>query len=44
MKDSVLHETNKIDLFGLLQVNPALISAFTVTGVLFVFALIVRIL
>lgn len=43
MKDSVLHETNKIDLFGLLQVNPALISAFTVTGVLFVFALIVRI-
>lgn len=43
MRDSVLHDTNKIDLFGLLEVNPALISAFIVTGVLFIFALIVRI-
>ena len=42
MRDSVLHETNKINLFGL-EVNPAVISAFTVTGVIFVFALAVRI-
>ena len=42
MRDEVLHETNKINLFGL-AVNPGLISAFTVTGVIFVFSLIVRI-
>ena len=42
MRDEVLHETNKINLFGL-SVNPGLISAFTVTGVLFVFSVIVRI-
>ena len=43
MKDAVLHETNKISLFGLLDVNPGLISAFTVTGIIFIFCLIVRI-
>lgn len=43
MRDSVLHETNKINLFGL-EVNPAVISAFTVTGMIFVFALAVRII
>ncbi|MBQ8525773.1 MAG: F0F1 ATP synthase subunit A [Clostridia bacterium] len=43
MRDAVLHETNKISLFGLKDVNPGLISAFTVTGILFVFSLIVRI-
>ncbi len=43
MRDSVLHETNKISLFGLMDVNPGLISAFTVTGVIIVFSLIVRI-
>ncbi len=42
MRDEVLHETNKINLFGL-EVNPGLISAFTVTGAIFVFSLIVRI-
>ena len=42
MRDSVLHETNKINLFGL-EVNPAVISAFTVTAMIFVFALAVRI-
>ena len=42
MRDEVLHETNKINLFGL-EVNPGLISAFAVTGIIFVFALIVRI-
>ena len=43
MRDAVLHDTNKISLFGLKEVNPGLISAFTVTGVLFVLALILRI-
>ncbi len=42
MRDQVLHESNKISLFGL-EVNPGLISAFSVTGVIFVFSLIVRI-
>ena len=43
MRDEVLHETNKISLFGLMDVNPGLISAFTVTGILFVFSLVVRV-
>ncbi len=43
MRDAVLHDTNKISLFGLIEVNPGLISAFFVTAILFVFALIVRI-
>lgn len=43
MRDAVLHETNKISLFGLKDVNPGLVCAFTVTGVLFVFSLCVRI-
>lgn len=43
MRDAVLHETNKISLFGLMDVNPGLISAFTVTAIFLVFALIVRI-
>lgn len=42
MRDAVLHEKNKVALFGL-EVNPGLISAFTVTGIFFVFALICRI-
>lgn len=43
MRDAVLHESNKISLFGIMEVNPAVVSAFTVTGILLVFALIVRI-
>jgi len=43
MKDAVLHETNKISLFGIMDVNPSVISAFIVTGILLVFAAIVRI-
>ncbi len=43
MRDAVLHETNKISLFGLTDVNPGLISAFTVTGILFAVLLILRI-
>ena len=43
MKDAVLHESNKINLFGIKEVNPSLISAFVVTAVLLIFALIIRI-
>ena len=43
MRDAVLHETGKISLFGIKDVNPGLVSAFTVTAVLFVFSLCVRI-
>ena len=42
MKDAVLHADNKISFFGL-EVNPALISAYTVTGIVLLFALILRI-
>lgn len=44
MRDAVLHEENKISLFGWLAVNPAVVSGFTVTGVLLVFALLARLL
>ncbi len=43
MGDAVLHGDNKISLFGLLEVNPGLISAYVVTGVLILFALCVRV-
>ena len=43
MKDAVLHETGRIDIFGKIQVNPALVSAWIVTGILIVFAVITRI-
>ena len=39
MRDAVLHETNKISLFGIKDVNPAAISGFTVTGILLLLAL-----
>lgn len=42
MRDSVLHQNDRINFLGM-QVNPGAISAFTVTGIVFVFALIVRI-
>ena len=42
MQDAVLHEGDKIDLFGLM-VNPGLISAYIVMGVILLFAAIVRI-
>ncbi len=42
MRDGVLHEDNKISLFGLL-VNPALISAYIVSAVLILAAVIIRI-
>ena len=43
MRDAVLHGSNKISLFGLKEVNPAYISALTVTVVMLLFALIVRV-
>ena len=42
MRDAVLHEESKMSLFGL-PVNPGLISAFLISGILLLFALIVRI-
>jgi len=43
MKDAVLHEHVKVSLFGIKDVNPGLISAFTVTGIILIFSVIVRI-
>ena len=43
MRDAVLHEHLKVSLFGLIDVNPGLISAYVVTAVLIVFALVCRI-
>lgn len=43
MVDAVLHEQNKISFFGFLDVNPAVVSAFTVTGVLLALAVVLRI-
>lgn len=43
MLDGVLHERNKISLFGL-SVNPGLISAFVVTGILLLSAALIRII
>lgn len=42
MKDSVLHEHNKMSFFGL-EVNPGLISAYMVTAILLLGAALVRI-
>lgn len=43
MRDAVLHESNKISLFGLKDVNPAIISAMVVTLSLLAVALVIRI-
>ncbi|HIU87502.1 MAG TPA: F0F1 ATP synthase subunit A [Candidatus Avilachnospira avistercoris] len=42
MRDAVLHDVNRISLFGIKEVNPAVISAFSVTGILLLLALILR--
>ena len=42
MKDAVLHEKNRISLFGIKDVNPGLISAYCVTGIFLVIGLLVR--
>ena len=43
MRDAVLHENDKIDLFGIALVNPAVVSGFVVTGVLLLAAALLRI-
>ncbi|MBR5767425.1 MAG: F0F1 ATP synthase subunit A [Clostridia bacterium] len=43
MRDGVLHEKNRISFFGF-EVNPALISAYTVTAILLFAALLIRII
>ena len=43
MRDAVLHDINKVSLFGIKDVNPALIAAFIVSGIMITFALICRI-
>ena len=43
MRDAVLHEDNKVGLFGLMDVNPAVVSGFVVTGVLLLLAVLARI-
>lgn len=43
MRDAVLHESNKISLFGIKDVNPALISAYTVTAIVLIIAACIRI-
>ncbi len=43
MRDAVLHEDNRISLFGLKDVNPALISAMIVTVFLLIVAALIRI-
>ncbi len=43
MRDAVLHNTNKVSLFGIVDVHPSVISAFAVTGSLLFIALLIRI-
>ena len=43
MRDAVLHDVNQVSLFGLKVVNPGLISAFLVTAVLLITALLIRV-
>ena len=42
MRDAVLHDMNKVSLFGIMDVNPGFIAAMIVSGILIVFALICR--
>lgn len=43
MKDAVLHENAKINLFGL-SVNPSVVSAFIVTAIILLLALAIRLI
>ena len=43
MRDAVLHGVNRVSLFGLKEVNPGMISAFTVTAALLALAACLRI-
>lgn len=44
MRDAVLHDINRISLFGWKDVNPAMVAAITVSGVLLFTALLIRLL
>jgi len=44
MRDAVLHEHEKISLFGLFDANPSLVSAFVVTALLLFAALLIRVI
>lgn len=43
MRDAVLHDVNRIGLFGVKEVNPGLVSAFTVTLILLIAAACIRV-
>ncbi len=43
MRDAVLHEVSRVSLFGVKDVNPAVISAMAITGMLLFAALLIRI-
>ncbi len=43
MKDAVLHESNKISLFGIKDVNPSFVSAIVISASLLLIALLIRI-
>ena len=43
MRDAVLHDINKVSVFGLVEVDPSLIAGFIVTAFLLLFALFLRI-
>ncbi|MCD7788545.1 MAG: F0F1 ATP synthase subunit A [Firmicutes bacterium] len=44
MNDAILHDTNKISLFGLIDVNPSFISGICVTVILLIAAALIRVL
>ncbi len=43
MRDAVLHDVNKINVFGIIAVDPSLASGFVVTAALLFIALLIRI-
>ena len=43
MRDAVLHEANRVSLFGVKEVSPGLISAFAVTAALLIAAACIRV-
>ena len=43
MRDAVLHDVNKISLFGIMDVNPGLISAIVITAIMLTAAALIRI-
>lgn len=43
MKDAVLHDENRINFFGIAEVDPSLVSGYIVTAFLLIVALLIRI-